>query len=263
MNNFKDKVIIITGAGGGIGKATALAFAELGAKLAIIDIDGNAANTLVENLNTPSTHKLAVECDLMNDEHAENAIQKVIEHFTQIDSLINNIAICHGSSLWNTNPENWDSDIRGTLRIAYFLSNLVVPVMLKQDGGTIVNIGSVNGIAPAGNPAYSAAKAGLLSLTRSMAMDYAPKGIRTNMVSPGTVITDAPAWQKRLKDDPNIYQKLESWYPVGRVGTPEDIAKAVVFMADPGNGFINGANLVVDGGLTAGLSRLAQELEYE
>ena len=135
--------------------------------------------------------------------------------------------------------------------------------MVAQGGGAIVNIGSVNGLMYFGNPAYSAAKAGLLSLTRSIAVEYGPKGVRANMVSPGTIRTNAPSWTARLKRDPKVFDKLARWYPVGRVGRPTDIAAAVAFLAADEAAFVNGTNLVVDGGLTAGMPVMAHELLAE
>ncbi len=111
-----------------------------------------------------------------------------------------------------------------------------------------------------GNPAYSAAKAGLRSLTQSLAVEAGPRGVRTNMVSPGSVRTASPSWAARQQRDPAIFEKLARWYPVGRVGRPEDIAAAVCFLAADEAAFVNGANLVVDGGLTAGMGVMAQEI---
>ena len=135
--------------------------------------------------------------------------------------------------------------------------------MVALGQGVIVNIGSVNGLIALGNPAYSAAKAGLLNFTKALAVEYGPKGIRANMVSPGTVATEAPSWQERRRRDPAIFDKLARWYPVGRVGRPEDIAAAVAFLAADEASFVNGANLVVDGGLTAGMAPMIEELTLE
>jgi NAD(P)-dependent dehydrogenase (short-subunit alcohol dehydrogenase family) len=111
-----------------------------------------------------------------------------------------------------------------------------------------------------GNPAYSAAKAGLLSMTRSIATEYGPKGIRCNAVSPGTVQTENSSWKRRVAEDPKIFEKLNRWYPVGRVGQPDDIAAAIAFLAADEAAFVNGTNLVVDGGVTAGMAPMIKEL---
>jgi NAD(P)-dependent dehydrogenase (short-subunit alcohol dehydrogenase family) len=132
--------------------------------------------------------------------------------------------------------------------------------MAERGHGVIVSIASVNGLMSFGNPAYSAAKAGLINLMQSVAVEYGPRGIRANAVSPGSVRTEHPAWAERLARDPKIFERLACWYPVGRVGTPEDIAAAVAFLAADEAAFVNGANLVVDGGLTAGMAPMVKEL---
>jgi NAD(P)-dependent dehydrogenase (short-subunit alcohol dehydrogenase family) len=135
--------------------------------------------------------------------------------------------------------------------------------MLAERKGAIVNVGSVNALLALGNPAYSAAKAGLINLTKALATEYGRRGIRANMVSPGTIRTESPSWQKRLARDPQVFEKLARWYPVGRVGEPSDIAAAIAFLASDEAAFVNGANLVVDGGLTAGNAPMIEELTLE
>jgi NAD(P)-dependent dehydrogenase (short-subunit alcohol dehydrogenase family) len=137
----------------------------------------------------------------------------------------------------------------------------VLPGMVERGRGVIVSVASVNGLMCFGNPAYSAAKAGLLNLTQSIAVEYGPKGVRANAVSPGSVRTENRSWTSRLERDPQLFEKLARWYPVGRVGKPEDIAAAIAFLAADEAAFVNGANLVVDGGLTAGMGPMARELE--
>ena len=143
------------------------------------------------------------------------------------------------------------------------MSRAVLPHMVARGAGAIVNVGSVNALLALGNPAYSAAKAGLINLTKSLATEYGPSGIRANLVSPGTIRTELPSWQKRLARDPQVFEKLARWYPVGRVGEPADIAAAIAFLASDEAAFVNGANLVVDGGLTAGLAPMIEELTLE
>jgi NAD(P)-dependent dehydrogenase (short-subunit alcohol dehydrogenase family) len=121
----------------------------------------------------------------------------------------------------------------------------------------------VNGLIALGNPAYSAAKADLITLTRALAMEYGADGIRANLVSPGTVRTEHPSWRERQARDPQVLDKLARWYPLGRVGEPADIAAAIAFLASDEAGFVNGANLVVDGGLTAGLAPMIAEVTLE
>jgi NAD(P)-dependent dehydrogenase (short-subunit alcohol dehydrogenase family) len=160
-------------------------------------------------------------------------------------------------------PDDWDREFEGTLKTAFLFCRAILPRMVAQGGGAVVNIGSVNGFTYVGNPAYSAAKAGLLNLTQAIAVEYGPRGVRANMVSPGTIRTSARSWVKRQERDPQIFEKLARWYPVGRVGRPDDIAAAVAYLGSDDASFVNGANLVVDGGLTAGQSVMVDELTVE
>jgi meso-butanediol dehydrogenase / (S,S)-butanediol dehydrogenase / diacetyl reductase len=183
--------------------------------------------------------------------------------FGRIDVLVNNAARTAKGNLAQTTPDEWEDEIRGTLTGAFPVSRAVLPHMLARGQGAIVNVGSVNGLLALGNPGYSAAKAGLLNLTKALATEYGRSGIRANMVSPGTVRTGHPTWQERLKRDPRVFEKLARWYPVGRVGEPADVAAAIAFLASDEAAFVNGANLVVDGGLTAGLAPMIDELTLE
>jgi NAD(P)-dependent dehydrogenase (short-subunit alcohol dehydrogenase family) len=133
--------------------------------------------------------------------------------------------------------------------------------MMAGSGGAIVNIGSVNGLSALGHPAYSAAKAGLENYTKALATEFGHHNIRANLVCPGTVRT--PAWEARVRKNPQVFERLRKWYPLGRVAEPIDVARAVAFLASDAAGFINGTTLVVDGGLTAGNSVLASELTLE
>jgi NAD(P)-dependent dehydrogenase (short-subunit alcohol dehydrogenase family) len=140
----------------------------------------------------------------------------------------------------------------------FVLTRLVLSGMVAQGGGVITNVSSVNAIQALGNPAYSAAKAGLISFTQTLAIGYGPKGIRSNAVLPGTVET--PVWRHRVEARPEVLELVKSWYPQGRVGQPEDIAAAVAFLSADEAGFVNGTSLTVDGGLTAGNFRMIQDI---
>ena len=136
--------------------------------------------------------------------------------------------------------------------------------MIAARRGAIVNVASVNGLGYVGNPAYSAAKAGMISLTKSLASQHGRDGVRVNVVCPGTVRTNAPGWQRRLPGNPALFEELGAWYPLGRVGRPEDIAGAVTFLASDDAAWITGVVLPVDGGLMAGQMRMADEItEYD
>ena len=260
---YADKVVLITGAGRGIGRATAVRLASEGASLAILDRDGAAAEEAAGAVRQAGTEALALTADITDQVALEAALTKVQEAFGRVDVLVNNAARALKGNLAQTTPEDWLSEMAGTLNGAYFVTRLVLPGMALRGKGAIVNVGSVNGLVALGNPGYSAAKAGLLNFTKALATEYGPKGIRANMVSPGTIQTGSPSWQKRLARDPQVFEKLARWYPVGRVGRPDDIAAAIAFLAADEAAFVNGANLVVDGGLTAGMAPMIEELTLE
>ena len=180
-----------------------------------------------------------------------------------LDVLVNNAAFAIKPDFDSCGPDDWDREFEITLKGAYRCCRAALPGMLARGRGAIVNVGSVNGLMYFGNPAYSAAKAGLLSLTRTLATEAGPRGVRVNQVSPGTIRTSSPTWTIRQQRDPAIFDKLARWYPVGRVGTPNDIAAAIAFLAADEAAFVNGANLVVDGGLTAGMGVMIGELTLE
>jgi meso-butanediol dehydrogenase / (S,S)-butanediol dehydrogenase / diacetyl reductase len=263
MMRYAGKVALITGAGRGIGRATALRLASEGAALAILDRDGAAAEEAAQDLQRTGARAIALEADITDQAAVDAAIEHTLAAFARIDVLVNNAARALCGNLEQTGPEDWRSELEGTLTGAFLVTRAVLAPMLQQRRGAIVNIGSVNALLALGNPGYSAAKAGLLNFTRSLATEYGPRGIRANMVSPGTVQTESPSWQKRLARDPQVFDKLSRWYPVGRVGRPDDIAAAVAFVAADEAAFVNGANLVVDGGLTAGLAPMIEELTLE
>jgi meso-butanediol dehydrogenase / (S,S)-butanediol dehydrogenase / diacetyl reductase len=260
---YADKVVLITGAGRGIGRATALRLAGEGARLALLDRDGAAAEEATDAIREVGREALALCADITDQVALEAALAKAQVAFGRIDVLVNNAARALKGNLAQTTPEDWLSEIAGTLNGAYFVTRLVLPGMAARGKGAVVNVGSVNGLVTLGNPGYSAAKAGLLNFTKALATEYGPKGIRANMVSPGTIRTESPSWQKRLARDPQVFDKLARWYPVGRVGRPDDIAAAIAFLAADEAAFVNGANLVVDGGLTAGMAPMIEELTIE
>ncbi len=260
---FRTKVAIISGGGDGIGRATALRLASEGAAVLVMDISETAAAGTVTAIEQ-SGGRAASSIGSVTDAAACNtAVALALERFGAVDVLVNNAAFTEAPTLAEVTPSGWDREFDVTLRAAWLFAHAVLPHMIERGSGAIVNIGSINGLMYFGNPAYSAAKAGLLSLTRSLAVEAGPRGVRTNMVSPGTIRTNAKSWTRRLERDPKVFEKLARWYPVGRVGLPNDIAAAVAFLAADEAGFVNGTNLVVDGGLTAGMPVMADELLAE
>jgi meso-butanediol dehydrogenase/(S,S)-butanediol dehydrogenase/diacetyl reductase len=263
MMRFDGKAALITGAGRGIGRATAERLTGEGAAVAILDRDAAAAKEAATDLQRTGARVIALEGDITDQAAIDAALAATLAAFGRIDVLVNNAARALKGNLAQTEPEDWRSELDGTLTGAFLVTRAALVGMLERGSGAVVNVGSVNLLLALGNPGYSAAKAGLLSFTQSLATEYGPKGIRANMVSPGTIQTSSPSWQKRLARDPAVFEKLARWYPVGRVGRPTDIAAAVAFLASDEAAFVNGANLVVDGGLTAGLGPMIEELTLE
>ncbi|HYC25053.1 MAG TPA: glucose 1-dehydrogenase [Roseiarcus sp.] len=263
MMRYEGKTALVTGAGNGIGRATAHRLANEGARVIVMDLRAEDAVAAVESISKAGGRALAVAGDARLERDVAAAIARGNEAFGAIDVLVNNVALTLKATLRESTPEDWDREFEGTLKTAFLFTRAVLPQMIAKGRGAIVNIGSVNAFTYVGNPAYSAAKAGLLNLTQAIAVEYGPRGIRANMVSPGTVRTSTPSWRKRLERDPQIFEKLARWYPVGRVGRPDDIAAAVAYLGSDEADFVNGANLVVDGGLTAGQSVMVEELTIE
>jgi NAD(P)-dependent dehydrogenase (short-subunit alcohol dehydrogenase family) len=263
MTRFRDRVAIVTGGGDGIGRATAARLAAEGATVVVTDIDAAAAARSVAAIEAAGGRAAASVGSVTEEADVAAAVALTLTQFGGIDVLVNNAAFTTKSTLDDCAPADWDREFEVTLRGAFLFARAVLPHMTARGRGAIVNVGSVNGLMYFGNPAYSAAKAGLLSLTRSLAVEAGPRGVRTNMVSPGSVRTNHITWVERQRRDPRIFEKLARWYPVGRVGRPEDIAAAICFLAADEAEFVNGANLVVDGGLTAGMGVMAQELNGE
>jgi NAD(P)-dependent dehydrogenase (short-subunit alcohol dehydrogenase family) len=263
MMRYSGKTAIVTGGGNGIGRATAHRLASEGAAVVVMDLKAEDAGAVAESISKAGGRALAVAGDAKLEPDIARAIERGNEAFGAIDLLVNNVALTLKATLIECTPEDWDREFEGTLKTAFLFSRAVLPQMVAKGRGAIVNIGSVNGFTYVGNPAYSAAKAGLLNLTQAIAVEYGPRGVRANMVSPGTIRTTTRSWLKRLERDPQIFEKLARWYPVGRVGRPDDIAAAVAYLGADEASFVNGANLVVDGGLTAGQSVMVDELTIE
>ena len=258
MIGFKDQTALITGAAGGIGTALCALFSELGATVIACDRDAAA----LQALTTSTAHRLHVMVADVTDAGAVSAaLQPVIAAAGAPTILVNNAGYTTAGRLQDCSLQDWRQEIDGNLTGAYIMVEAVRSHMMASGGGAIVNVGSVNGMSALGNPAYSAAKAGLENYTRALATEFGRHNIRANLVCPGTVRT--PAWEARVRKNPQVFERLRKWYPLGRVAEPIDVARAVAFLASGAAAFINGATLVVDGGLTAGNAVMASELTLE
>lgn len=247
LMRLKDKIAIVTGAGRGIGKAIAIRFAEEGAKVVVDDVNDELGTKTVSAITDAGGAALFVNANVSNTAEAEMLITKTVNAYGTVDILVNN-AICSTADVLNN---NWEANLAVALQGTSHCTNAVIPIMQQAGGGSIVNIASVNGlIGLQGIHAYSAAKGGVISLTRSMAVAHGKDNIRINCICPGTVQTEV--WDPMIARNPNILDEITPWYPLGRIGKPVDIANAALFLASDEANFATGAVFVIDGGLTAG-----------
>ncbi|WP_426240464.1 SDR family oxidoreductase [Pararhizobium sp. DWP1-1-3] len=246
-------VAIVTGAAGDIGRAIARRLGEDHDVVLMPDLDGEAVERAAASLSNPAKF-VALTCDITDVASVAAMAARAAELGT-VRTLVNNAGAARAVSLHDTTPEIWRMDSVLNLEAA-FLCFRAVEDALKQSHGSVINIASVNGTNVFGHPAYSAAKAGLLHLTKLIAVEYGKYGIRANSVSPGTVRTQA--WEVRAAANPNVFEDARRWYPLQRIASPDDVANAVGFLASPLASAISGVCLPVDCGLTAGQTELAR-----
>ena len=213
---------------------------------------------MAAEINAAGGVAIGIGADVSDAQSVAEMVAAAIAEFGQIDILVNNAGVRTGDTILDTTEEQWDISLDVVLKGAYLCSKKVVPGMIERNHGVILNIGSVNGLTAIGGAAYSAAKAGLISLTANMAIHFGGNGIRVNSIAPGSVRT--PIWDERVKADPRVFDKLARWYPLGRVGETEDIAKAALFLCSEDSAWITGVTLPVDGGFSAGNALIRRDL---
>jgi meso-butanediol dehydrogenase/(S,S)-butanediol dehydrogenase/diacetyl reductase len=243
---FVGRTVVVTGAGGGIGAQTVRRFAAEGANVVVVDINRSAA----EQVSSSIAGALALEVDVTSRDALHRMVETVTDGFGGIDVLINNAASCSETPFLEATVDEVQQDFAVGVIAPFFASQAVIPGMIERGGGVILNVASVNGMAYFGNEAYSAAKAGLINLTKSIAIQFGAHGIRCNAVAPGSVATEA--WEERKKIDPLVLEKVARWYPLGRIGRPDDVAESLMFLASDAASWITGIVLPVEGGVLAG-----------
>jgi len=242
---LRERVALVTGAGQGIGRAIALKLVAEGATLVINDISPSAEK-VAGDIKAGGGHAIAILADVSSADDVSKMIEQIISQYGRIDILVNNAGITRDSLAMRMSEEDWDKVLTINLKSVFLCTRAVVKNMLKQRSGRIISIASIIGLI--GNPGqtnYASAKAGIIGFTKSIAKEVASRGITANAVAPGFIDTEMT---KSLSDSQR--QEYIKNIPLGRLGTPEDIAEAVAFLASPGAGYISGQVLTVDGGMT-------------
>ncbi|ACQ81219.1 short-chain dehydrogenase/reductase SDR [Beutenbergia cavernae DSM 12333] len=250
---FAEQVVLITGAASGIGAHLAERFATEGARVALLDVDEAGATAMAQRL----PDALAVGVDVSSRAAIREALDLVRERWGRLDIVVNNAATCSDTPFDRIPDHEWERDLAVDLSGPYRLVQEALPDLLRARGN-VLNIVSVNGLTHFGNESYSVSKAGLMALTRSLAVTYGPQGLRANAIAPATIVT--PIWDDRLERDPHVLDAATKWYPLGRLGQPDDVAHAALFLCSAEASWITGTTLVVDGGLLAGNALLADDI---
>jgi NAD(P)-dependent dehydrogenase (short-subunit alcohol dehydrogenase family) len=257
MATFDGKVVIVTGGAQGMGRATALAFAREGARVAVADVDDVAGHAILEELHEANGHGLYVKADISQSEACRQVVDEAVETFGGVDVLFNNVGIQPAESYANaehTSEAVWDRILDVNLKSYFLMAKYTLPELRKRGGGVIINNASVQGLqSMKGVPAYAASKGGVLSLTRQLALDYASEGIRVLAICPGTIDTEMVRASARLEPD-GVEAALARYgrsHPLGRIGTGQDIANVVLFLASDKASFMTGEYVCVDGGYMA------------
>jgi NAD(P)-dependent dehydrogenase (short-subunit alcohol dehydrogenase family) len=248
----KDKVALVTGAGAGIGKASAILLAREGARVGVADFDAAAAEATTEIIREAGGEAISIAGDVSVESDCARMVEAVSARWGRLDILCNIAGIVLGGILDQTTEKEWNASMDVNLRSIYLCSKYAIPRMKRSGGGAIVNMASVAGLMGVKNrAAYSASKGGVIALTKSMAIDYVEDGIRVNSICPGTV--DSPSLQKRLEalPDPAAARRdFTTRQPMKRFGRPDEIACSVLFLCSDESSFITGTEIIVDGGMS-------------
>jgi 3-oxoacyl-[acyl-carrier protein] reductase len=259
-----DDAVIVTGASRGIGATTAKLLAERGADVSICSRDRDdvtAVETEINESDRPG-RALAVECDVTDPDDVAAFVDATVEAFGTVDGLVNNVGDSVGDGMIHEiDAEVWDRNLEINLKGTFLLSREVVPIMAEQGGGSIVHTSAVNGATGIGYTAYSTAKGGIIPFSKLLATQYGYHGIRSNVISPGTIATESRAERRSTVDDDSRNELLDQ-YPLGRFGSAIEVAELTSFLLSDRASFITGTHIPVDGGLTAGLDHTFQDSYY-
>jgi len=249
----QDKACIVTGAGSGIGKATALRLAEEGGKVVVSDINLDSAKKVAEEIVSKGQTAIAVKTDVSNDKEAQELIDKCVKEFGTVHVVVNSAGVNIPGVFHEVKNEIIDKTLDVNLKGSMYTCRAAIPHMLKHKNGSLVNISSVNGIVS--EPfltVYSASKGGVVMLTKGIALDYAKQGIRCNAICPGWVDTPINyAHAEMMGGLDKIYAEIDKFQPIGRPGEPIEIAHLALFLASDESSFMTGSIVSADGGMTA------------
>lgn len=255
-NILVEKVALITGGASGIGKATAALFARKGAAVTIADINVKAGEAVAEAIVDDGGEAMFVRCDVTRASDCQRTVDRTVARWGKLDILFNNAGVTRRASVLETTEEEWDWVMAANVKSVFLMSKAAIPVMVKAGGGVIVNTGSGWGLVGGKDAvSYCASKGAVIQLTKAMALDHGPQNIRVNAVCPGD--TDTPMLANEAEQLGQSHQTIlaESVHrPLGRVGRPEEIAQAVLYLASAASSFVTGTTLLVDGGGLAGSS---------
>ena len=249
------KVAVVTGAGSGIGRAAAVRFAAEGAALAVADLNADAAKNTAAQISAAGGSALAVAADVADRAQVSGCFAQILTEYGRIDVLYNNAGVNSSGSVLDATEDDWDRSFAVNAKGTFLCAQAAAPAMVAAGGGSIINQGSVAALVGIANFAsYCAAKGAVVALTRSMSVDLAPRGVRVNVICPGTVYTPLmePMLTARGGGDMAAGLALTvAKYPIGRLGTPEEIAAVALFLASDDSSFLTGSVLTADGGMTS------------
>ncbi len=245
------KVAVVTGAGAGIGRETSLVFAREGAAVVVSDRNGATAEETANLITQAGGKAIALTVDVSKGAEVQQMLERAIAEFGTLDILFNNAGTVAQGRVEDNTEADWDEQIATTLKSVFLGCKYAVPLLRERGGGVIINMASVAGMMGITNRAiYSAAKGGVIGLTRAVALDHAKEGVRVVYIAPATIET--PSLKQRIESSPDpvaARKAFEDRQPVGRIGRPEDVASAALYLASDESSFVTGSGLVVDGGM--------------